>query len=628
MDKWLKTGSLTTKDPEAGPSTSEAATVSVPERTKHKLKRRKYSSEYLALGFTCTGTENEPLPLCVVCSEVLANEALKTTKLRRHLETKHSEYASKPVEFFENKLKEYQSRKKTLELACSGTDHAKAVEASYRVAQLIAKAGKPHTIGESLILPAAKEMVSVMLGEKPCKQLNLISLSDNTVERRINEMAHDVTQQLIKRVRESRFYAIQLDESTDIANLSNLLAFVRYEHNREIFEDILFCKPLPTKTTAEAIFDVLNALIVSNGIEWSKCVGVSTDGARAMMGQRSGVIASVKAVAPLATSVHCSLHREALAAKRMSRDLKIVLDEAVKIVNFIKSRPLQSRLFRVLCEEMASSHVQLLLHTEVRWLSHGKVLARLFELRDEVRIFLLDSNFELSDRFTDFEWLAKLSYLSDIFTHLNGLNLSLQGKSVTAFHVQNKIEATIKKLDMWTKRVEQSNYESFDNLSDFLTKENASLPNAVSRPIVEHLQSLKMQLRDYFPALDVHFSWIENPFVDICQGAFASLSASEEDRLIDLSCDSALKFIFSQKSLVNFWLHARSEYPDLSDKAVRFLMPFPTTYLCETGFSMLVVLKTKYRNRLNVEPDLRLQLSALQPDIHHLVAGKQHQPSH
>uniref|UniRef100_A0AAR2KEL9 DUF4371 domain-containing protein n=1 Tax=Pygocentrus nattereri TaxID=42514 RepID=A0AAR2KEL9_PYGNA len=541
--------------------------------TKHKSKRRRYSSEYPAPGFTCTGTENEPLPLCVVCLEVLANEALKPTVGIWRLNT-----ASVHLNLwnFLRKLKEYQSRKKTLELACSGTDKAKAVEASYRVAQLIAKAGKPHTIAESLIIPAGKGMVSVMLGEKPCKQLNLISLSDNTVERRINEMAHDVTQQLIKGVRESRLYAIQLDESTDIANLSNLLAF-----------------PLPTKTTAEANFDVLNAFIVSNGIEWSKCVGVSTDGATAMMGQRNGVIARMKAVVLLATSVPCSLHREALAAKRVSRDLKIVLDEAVKIANFIKARPLQSRLFRVLCEEMGSSHVQLLLHTEVRWLSRGKVLARLFELRDEVRIFLLDSNFELSDRFTDFEWLAKLSYLSDIFTHLNGLNLSLQGKSVTAFHVQNKIEATIKKLDMWTKRVEQSNYESFDDLSDFLTKENASLPNVVSRPIVEHLQSLKMQLRDYFPALDAHFSWIENPF----------------DSLIDLSCDSALKLIFSQKSLVNFWLHVRSEYPDLSDKAVRFLMPFPTTYLCETGFSMLVVLKTKYRNRLNVEPDIRLQLS-------------------
>lgn len=201
MDKWLTTGSMKRKNTDVSSATSEHDT----EKPQNKPKRRKYSSDYLALGFTYVGAENEQLPLCVVCSEILSNEALKPIKLRRHLETKHSEYASKPIEFFENKLKEYQSRIKTLETAFSGNDNSKAVDASYRVAKLIAKAGKLHTIGETLILPAAKEMVGVMCGEKARKQLNLISLSDNTVERRINEMADDITQKLVKNIRESPF---------------------------------------------------------------------------------------------------------------------------------------------------------------------------------------------------------------------------------------------------------------------------------------------------------------------------------------------------------------------------------------------------------------------------------------
>lgn len=70
-------------------------------REKKKVKiKRKYNVKYLELGFTYTGTEDEPLPLCVLCYETLANESLKPANLRRHLETKHGELKSKPVEFF------------------------------------------------------------------------------------------------------------------------------------------------------------------------------------------------------------------------------------------------------------------------------------------------------------------------------------------------------------------------------------------------------------------------------------------------------------------------------------------------------------------------------------------------
>ena len=81
-----------------------------------------------------------------------------------------------------------------------------------------------------------------------------------------------------------------------------------------------------------------------------------------------GVVTRVQAVAPDATWVHCSIHREALAAKGMPESLKDVLDTTVKMVNFVKARPLNSNVFSTLCNDMCSDHV-----TQVRWLSRGKV---------------------------------------------------------------------------------------------------------------------------------------------------------------------------------------------------------------------------------------------------------------
>ena len=86
---------------------------------------------------------------------------------------------------------------------------------------------------------------------------------------------------------------------------------------------------------------------------------------------------------------HCFLHRHALAIKRMPPDIVQVMEDVTKIVNFIKIRPLNSRIFKLLCEDIGKTHKALLLHTEVRWLSSGKVLARFYELHEEVHSFFI-----------------------------------------------------------------------------------------------------------------------------------------------------------------------------------------------------------------------------------------------
>ena len=75
----------------------------------------------------------------------------------------------------------------------------------------------------------------------------------------------------------------------------------------------------------------------------------------------------MQAVAPDATWVHCSIHQEALATKGMPDSLKDILDTTVKMVNFVKARPLNSCVFSALCNDMGSNHVTLLQYTEVRW---------------------------------------------------------------------------------------------------------------------------------------------------------------------------------------------------------------------------------------------------------------------
>ena len=79
---------------------------------------------------------------------------------------------------------------------------------------------------------------------------------------------------------------------------------------------------------------------------------------------------------------------------------------------------------------------------------------------------------------------------------------------------------------------------------------------------------------------------------------------------------------FESMVLDNFWSIQLETYPKLAEKALAVLLPF-STCLCKAGFSSLVYLKNKYRNRLEtMENDLCIALSNRQPQYEKLVDMK------
>jgi len=85
--------------------------------------------------------------------------------------------------------------------------NASALRTSYLVANRIAKADKPFTIGEELILPATKDICRELLGEAAVKKIAQVPLSSSTVTRRIEKIAEDIETQLLERISKSPWYA-------------------------------------------------------------------------------------------------------------------------------------------------------------------------------------------------------------------------------------------------------------------------------------------------------------------------------------------------------------------------------------------------------------------------------------
>ena len=143
--------------------------------------------------------------------------------------------------------------------------------------------------------------------------------------------------------------------------------------------------------------------------------------------------------------------------------------------------------------------------------------------------------------------------------------------------------------------------------------------------ILQHLEALESEFFKSFPEIDNDkLGLIQNPFILPVEKVPDSL----QDKILELKADSCTRDLFNEKSITEFWPLTCDSYPKVTKKAIQGILPFVSTYLCESGFSTLLQIKTKQRNRLDVENDVRCALSITFPLIHEFSKKKQSQVSH
>ncbi|KAF3851937.1 hypothetical protein F7725_005292 [Dissostichus mawsoni] len=334
--------------------------------------------------------------------------------MKRHQQTMHPETVGRDRDFF---IKKQQLAKanKPMDIRTAfvraGSDVQKATEASFECALLIAKAKKPHNIGEQLIKPACIKMVEKLCGPQVAEKLKTVPLSNNTVKDRIDKMASNCELQLLEKLGKGPF-AIQLDAD-------------------------------------EAVLIVY-----------------------------------------------------ALASKNLSEDLSETLSTVVKIVNFIKGRPTNKRLFADLCEDEA--HQTLLLHTE---------------------------------QVTESFWI-KTAYLADIFSLYNETNKRLQGVESNIIQCKEALDAFVRKLEYRVGKMERGELQQFPLLLKQSRNNPETVPVSVRREFIRHMNALQKEMKSRFADIDEYVSkelWVLDPFI-------AKVEDVEyldcEDELTDIQADS------------------------------------------------------------------------------------------
>ncbi|XP_059827472.1 general transcription factor II-I repeat domain-containing protein 2A-like [Hypanus sabinus] len=227
---------------------------------------------------------------------------------------------------------------------------------------------------------------------------------------------------------------------------------------------------LKGKTRGEDLYDRVSAVIENMKLPWSKLINVTTDGSPNLTGKNIGLLRriqnKVKDENPDQDVIflHCIIHQESLCKSVLQ--LNHVVNPVVKLVNFIRARGLQHRQFITFLEETDADHQDLLYHSRVRWLSLGKVFQRVWELKEEISAFL-----ELLRKAGEFpelsnkSWLCDFAFAVDIFSHMNEMNVKLQGKDQFVHDMYANVKAFKSKLAFFSRQISNKLFTHFPTLA-------------------------------------------------------------------------------------------------------------------------------------------------------------------
>ncbi|XP_039632273.1 SCAN domain-containing protein 3-like [Polypterus senegalus] len=511
-------------------------------------------------------------PVCLICSETVA--LVKSANVKRHFETKHKDFErTYPLKSEVRSQKIISLRgqydQSTRILSHTFTAQQRAQECSLRVAWILGQHRKPFTDGgvvKECMSAVAETLLEGKQKQELCEKINQIPMSATSATKKSEILTEDVLIQLDEAMQKAPCVGLAVDESTDICDNAQLLVYVRFFNTdqKAFCEDLLGITPLQTSTRGEDIYTAIKEMLSKRGIEPKKVVSITTDGAPAMIGREKGAVSRLKEDNPELISYHCIIHQSVLCAS-LSDEHAEVMSTMMKMIHFLRaSSSFQHRMLREFLREVDANADELLLHNNVRWLSKGRVLARFWSIRREVASFLAELRSQKASQFSFFleneKQMDNVAFLVDITSHLNELNLRLQGKNNVICELMTAVRSFQRKLEVFKEDL-QGDCEHFPAVQEQL------IVNFSNR--FDHFrfgQQLTMFIQSPFLITDVrrfskevteHFKWVN--------------AGPLQMQLVDLQADVALKEQCGRIDPSTFWLQMVPEtaFPVLRKVAFR-----------------------------------------------------------
>ncbi|XP_028977051.2 general transcription factor II-I repeat domain-containing protein 2A-like [Esox lucius] len=194
-------------------------------------------------------------------------------------------------------------------------------------------------------------------------------------------------------------------------------------------------------------------MLNERGIDVKHILSITTDGAPAMIGKEKGAVQHLKEQHSDLLTYHCIIHQSVLCAS-LGKEYSDVMETIMKLVNYLRaSSALQHSLLRAFLTEVNAAYDDLLLHNNVRWLSKGRVLERFWAIRKDLEMFLSQQKNVKASHYLDFlrdnDTMEVVAFLVDITSHINELNLKLQGQGNTVCDLMSAVRSFERRLEIF-----------------------------------------------------------------------------------------------------------------------------------------------------------------------------------
>ena len=192
-----------------------------------------------------------------------------------------------------------------------------------------------------------------------------------------DSMAKVVEDGYLPEVINAKYFALMMDESTDVAIQQTLMVYVRIVDDDGRVRTHFLSTVRLDAADAAGIYKAAYDVMTSKGFDQQRLIALATDGASVMTGVKTGVTTRFKADNPFLFATHCLAHRLALASSQAADKVKYLVkyQSVVNVIyKYFEQSPKNTRLFNLVKGTLLGIEIVNLLPHSSRLLAHAGFL--------------------------------------------------------------------------------------------------------------------------------------------------------------------------------------------------------------------------------------------------------------